>query len=54
MGAGAMVNDCVAVAVPHSLVTTSVIEFAPGVLKVTGPGLALVAVAGMPPVKVHE
>ena len=53
-GAGSIPKVCVAVVVPHSFVTASVIEFVPGALKVIGPGSALVELAGVPPVNVHK
>lgn len=53
-GAGSIPNVRVAVVVPHSFVTANVIEFVPGELNVTGPGSALVEVAGVPPVNVHK
>ena len=53
-GAGSIPNVRVAVVVPHSFVTASVIEFVPGELNVIGPGSALVEVEGIPPANVHR
>ena len=52
-GVGLTIIDCVAVVVPHTLVTARLIFCVPGELKKTFPGEGWLEVAGVPLGKVH-
>ena len=49
VGVGLMVMDCVAVVVPHSLVTARLIVWEPLLLNITLPGVDVFALEGLPP-----